>query len=700
MELSIKWIFTPWLLLMTLSSTGATDNAKTSLSKTETKSSSANFSSNHSSEFNLPRSALEESNSIDLALSKHSLTDSNVNSASSLNEEAANIDNPSDQRLRRAAVQVAPRLIDEKQCPEVRSLCGNQGNDDLSVLECVQTFLSNQIENLADECQHAIWTHTATMMSDRSVLQTAQKPCQAIITKLDLKPSEDTGIVLAKLIDHKDEIKQSQCVTLVNRLEAVAFSDFRFVSAFVRDCSADIEVNACGRFHLDRNVLSQGETLACLQTHIDSLTEQCKKGIIHLSELQAENVKLDRPLFAACGEDVVRLCGDVRPGQIYKCLLLHKNDALMSHSCQEQLLRRYKIIAHDYKVSKGLARSCKEDIKLNHCRRGVSEDKDVRLAQILLCLEAAHKNNTKISPECLAEIFDHRKLLMEDYQMSPEILSDCADDITKFCNDLEAGGGKTIHCLMENARPKKKKDRRVTARCQRAIEMLMKVTDIGEDWRVDPILRKACRSVVDMACSNTEGGDARVMSCLRDKIGTKYMKPDCEIALKQINYFVARNFKLDPQLYRNCKDEAVKICHAKTSWSDVGGDQMDPDREPLILPCLYRYAYDPSGKTQLGPSCLQVKTRNSLSLFFGDFILSFLLRIFLQALKFTMRRRAISVDLIPEVEDACLDDLANLCSEKTGKGEEMQCLQDNLGRLQSECKVNRKRKSFEKNAHL
>lgn len=52
-----------------------------------------------------------------------------------------------------------------------------------------------------------------------------------------------------------------------------------------------------------------------------------------------------------------------------------------------------------------------------------------------------------------------------------------------------------------------------------------------------------------------------------------------------------------------------------------------------------------------------------------------------------MRRRAISVDLIPEVEDECLDDLAAYCFEKTEKGEEMQCLQDNLDKLQESCKV-------------
>lgn len=57
-----------------------------------------------------------------------------------------------------------------------------------------------------------------------------------------------------------------------------------------------------------------------------------------------------------------------------------------------------------------------------------------------------------------------------------------------------------------------------------------------------------------------------------------------------------------------------------------------------------------------------------------------------------MRQRAISVDLIPEVEDMCLDDLANYCFDKTQKGEEMQCLQDNLEKLVKRCKVRIERK--------
>jgi len=52
-----------------------------------------------------------------------------------------------------------------------------------------------------------------------------------------------------------------------------------------------------------------------------------------------------------------------------------------------------------------------------------------------------------------------------------------------------------------------------------------------------------------------------------------------------------------------------------------------------------------------------------------------------------MRQRAISVDLIPEVEDECLDDLSLFCFDKTAHGEEMQCLQDNLEKLKEKCKV-------------
>jgi len=43
-----------------------------------------------------------------------------------------------------------------------------------------------------------------------------------------------------------------------------------------------------------------------------------------------------------------------------------------------------------------------------------------------------------------------------------------------------------------------------------------------------------------------------------------------------------------------------------------------------------------------------------------------------------MIQRAISVDLNPEIAEMCIKDLPKFCNKKTGVGEEMLCLQDNL----------------------
>ena len=76
-----------------------------------------------------------------------------------------------------------------------------------------------------------------------------------------------------------------------------------------------------------------------------------------------------------------------------------------------------------------------------------------------------------VSPKCVAELNDARRSLMEDYQINPEIVSNCANEISKQCNGMETGG-KTMHCLMELAQPKfqdKHPEKRISDMCQRAV---------------------------------------------------------------------------------------------------------------------------------------------------------------------------------------------------------------------------------------
>lgn len=79
-----------------------------------------------------------------------------------------------------------------------------------------------------------------------------------------------------------------------------------------------------------------------------------------------------------------------------------------------------------------------------------------------------------ISNECQIEMAELRQDLMEDYSISPEILNDCHNEILESCENGLERGGKTIHCLMNLARPvrdqmKHKAHAEMTPKCRRAV---------------------------------------------------------------------------------------------------------------------------------------------------------------------------------------------------------------------------------------
>ena len=95
----------------------------------------------------------------------------------------------------------------------------------------------------------------------------------------------------------------------------------------------------------------------------------------------------------------------------------------------------------------------------------------------------------------------HRQMLMEDYSISPELVSKCGNDITNNCKHLNKKGnnpGEVIHCLMNMAMNRKLKEEQ----CETALQDLLQKADVASDWQVDPILKKACQDVVTSACND------------------------------------------------------------------------------------------------------------------------------------------------------------------------------------------------------
>lgn len=72
------------------------------------------------------------------------------------------------------------------------------------------------------------------------------------------------------------------------------------------------------------------------------------------------------------------------------------------------------------------------------------------------------------------------------------------------------------------------------------------------------------------------------MTCLLEKLFEGSVKDTCKNALMPVQYFINRDFTLDPALYQACYSDASRICKASNDW-------LKEPKENLILPCLAQY---------------------------------------------------------------------------------------------------------------
>ena len=71
------------------------------------------------------------------------------------------------------------------------------------------------------------------------------------------------------------------------------------------------------------------------------------------------------------------------------------------------------------------------------------------VSQILLCLEENIRDGREVLGQCVAEIKQIRREMMEDYSISPKLVANCGQEIDEHCSDTKTQRqGQTIHCLM------------------------------------------------------------------------------------------------------------------------------------------------------------------------------------------------------------------------------------------------------------
>uniref|UniRef100_A0A671NUJ3 Golgi apparatus protein 1 n=1 Tax=Sinocyclocheilus anshuiensis TaxID=1608454 RepID=A0A671NUJ3_9TELE len=539
------------------------------------------------------------------------------------------------------------KLAEEAACREdVSRICPKHSwNNNLAVLECLQDRKDTEI---ASDCNHLLWNYKLNLTTDPKFESVAVEVCKTTISGIKECAAEERGkgYLVSCLVDHRTNISEYQCNQYITKMTSIVFSDYRLICGFMDKCKDDINKLHCGSVNTgEKDIHSQGEVIACLEKGLVSeaeeqpgqytIKEDCKKSIMRVAELSSDDFHLDRHLYFACREDREHFCENTPAGEgkVYKCLFNHKFEESMSDKCKDALSTRQKLIAQDYKVSYSLAKACKPDLRKYRCNMDTAmpRAREAKLSYLLLCLEATVHRGQTVSGECQGEMLDYRRMLMEDYSLSPEIVLHCRGEIDTHCSGLHHKG-RTLHCLMRVSRDKGI----LEGHCQKALQTLIQETDPGADYRIDRALNEACESVIQTACKHIRNGDP---------------------ILLELQYFISRDWKLDPILYKKCQNDAARICHTH-GWNETS-EFMPPG---AVFSCLYRHTY----RTEMQGRRLSRDCKTEVQ------------RI--------LHQRALDVKLDPELQQRCMTDLGKWCSEKTEAGQELECLQYHLDDLVSNCR--------------
>uniref|UniRef100_A0A8D2NTW5 Golgi apparatus protein 1 n=1 Tax=Zosterops lateralis melanops TaxID=1220523 RepID=A0A8D2NTW5_ZOSLA len=493
-------------------------------------------------------------------------------------------------------------------------------------------------------CIELLWNYKLNLTTDPKFESVAREVCKSTIAEIKECADEPVGkgFLVSCLVDHRGNITEYQCHQYITKMTAIIFSDYRLICGFMDDCKADINLLKCGSIRPgEKDAHSQGEVVACLEKGLVKeaeetdpriqVSDQCKKAILRVAELSSDDFHLDRHLYFACRDDRERFCENTQAGEgrVYKCLFNHKFEESMSEKCRDALTTRQKLIAQDYKVSYSLAKSCKSDLKKYRCNvENLPRSREARLSYLLMCLESAvHRGkwNSRLAGT-----------------LSPSPFSKLC-----FKGEFPHHGAFLLVLTIRIAEHKG----------SAGLQTLIQETDPGADYRIDRALNEACESVIQTACKHIRSGDPMILSCLMEHLYTEKMVEDCEHRLLELQYFISRDWKLDTVLYRKCQGDASRLCHTH-GWNETS--ELMP--AGAVFSCLYRHAYrtEEQGR-RLSRECRAEVQR-------------------------ILHQRAMDVKLDPTLQDKCMIDLGKWCSEKTETGQELECLQDHLDDLVSDCR--------------
>ncbi|KAG2452551.1 hypothetical protein HYH02_002788 [Chlamydomonas schloesseri] len=454
-------------------------------------------------------------------------------------------------------IRLSVRLF-SKCLPDKRKFCKDIEPGNARTKDC----LEEHREELSTDCKEEVDSMIERRVRDFRLDSRLRNVCEneifnmcAYFGDLDDIDTYDSSVINC-LQDYSAEIKNSECKSQVKKYLQLAAQDIRFDVPLAEACYED-------RQKYCANVPpGSARVIRCLSNNRDNLSPVCRATLFDEEVRFSENIDFQYPMKTACVKEIDRFCKNVPHGggKVIRCLQDNKNAKDFGKACADEVKEYELEMSKDYRFNFRLHKACQKDVDKLCPGLCQANDGSPCGGKVLRCL--TDKIDDIDDEGCKKEVYYYEKMEVSNFKNDILLAEACRSDVEKFCNNIEAGEGRVHKCLRDNRK-------KLSDTCRKE-ELLLEEKE-ADSIELNVSLLKACKAERQLFCGAVQPGQARVFRCLAENMNDADFGSNCKYQV--INKLQRRqaNWKLDPPLRKACKSDVLTYCAAEDSATSEDG---------------------------------------------------------------------------------------------------------------------------------
>lgn len=448
-------------------------------------------------------------------------------------------------------IRLSVRLF-RKCLKDKKKFCPDIAPGNAAAKECLEEH--REEEGFTQGCRDELDNMIARRVRDFRLDSRLQKVCEKDILNmcawfehLDSMDDDDAGVVRC-LQDYVREISNPACKKRVRRYKRLAAQDIRFNVPLADNCFED-------RQKYCSNVPpGSARVIRCLESNREKLSLNCRATLFDEEQKFSENIDFQYPMKQACLKEIDRFCKDVPHGngRVIRCLQDNKTKKEFGKGCKEEVVKYEKSATGDYRLNFRLRTACQNEVKLL-CKDACKvQEGQICAGRVLRCL--TEKKDEIKNKECIKEVTYFQKMEVSDYRNDVILAEACRADVQAHCANVEPGEGRIHQCLRKNRG-------KLSPGCRKEELLLEQQENDSVELKVS--LLKSCSNERALYCKDVEPGSGRVFRCLAENMRDADFGQGCRDEVLTKLRRRQTNWRLDPALRKACRTDVPVHCAAE-----------------------------------------------------------------------------------------------------------------------------------------